>query len=153
MEEAHGLPVAVCQTSREASAEADIICTVTAAKEPVLFGDSVKPGAHINAVGACSPGCRELDTNCVAKARLFGDRIESVLAESGDLLIPVKEGVLGEGHLLGELGDVLLGQLDGRTQEADITIFESLGLAAEDLASAEFIYERYIERKGGRLHD
>ncbi|MDR2749694.1 MAG: hypothetical protein LBC41_03440 [Clostridiales bacterium] len=144
MEEAYGLPVTVCQTSREATANADIVCTVTAAKSPILFGDSVKPGAHINAVGACSPDCRELDTAAVAKAKLFGDRRESALAEAGDLLIPVKEEALDLSHFLGELGDVLLGRIAGRTLDTDITVFESLGLAVEDLASAEFIYERYI---------
>jgi ornithine cyclodeaminase len=151
MEEAHGLPVTECQTSRDATRAADIICTVTAAKSPVLFGDSVKPGAHINAVGACSPDCRELDTNAVAKAKLFGDSRESALAEAGDLLIPIKEGALAESHFLGELGDVLLGRLAGRTLDTDITIFESLGLAVEDLASAEFIYERHISRRAQGL--
>ncbi|WP_250227896.1 ornithine cyclodeaminase family protein [Anaeropeptidivorans aminofermentans] len=133
------IPIHICTEVSKAVENADIICTVTSAKNPILFGKDVKKGAHINAVGACTPDCRELDTEIVKKSRVFGDRIESTLAESGDFLIPLSEGAITKEHLLGELGDVILGNLEGRKNDEDTTIFEALGLAVEDLASADYI--------------
>ncbi len=119
--------------------DADIICTVTPAKQPILFGDFVKKGAHINAVGACQPAERELSTDCVVNAKLFGDSTLSVKNESGDYLFPLKEGAITEEHYLGDIGDVLTGKLSGRTSKDDITIFEALGVAVEDLACANWL--------------
>jgi ornithine cyclodeaminase len=124
---------------REAVAGADIICTTTASSTPVLQGAWIAPGAHINAVGSSIPTARELDTAAVARSRLFVDRKESAANEAGDFLIPLREGAITESHLLGELGDVLLGKLPGRTGEADVTLFKSLGIAVEDLASAAHV--------------
>lgn len=135
------IPIHICTDISKAVENADIICTVTSAKNPILFGKDVKKGAHINAVGACTPDCRELDTEIVKKSRVFGDRIESTLAEAGDFLIPLSEGAITKEHLLGELGDVILGNLEGRKNDGDITIFEALGLAVEDLASADYIID------------
>jgi len=136
------LPVTVCSSSSEAVKNADIICAVSAATEPILFGKDLSPGVHINAVGACTPRNRELDTQAVAAARMFGDRMESVFAEAGDFLIPLSLGELPKEHLLGDLGDVLIGKLEGRTSAQDITLFKSLGLGIQDLASAELVYSR-----------
>ena len=147
IEREYALPVTICATSSEAVRASDIICTVTAAKEPVCFGTDLSPGVHINAVGACRPNHRELDSKAVAIGRLFGDCIESVLAESGDFLIPLSLEEINHDHLLGELGAVLTGAVSGRTSENDITIFKSLGLAIEDLASADLVYRRYIQSK------
>src|SRR5262249_2635955 len=93
-----------------------------------------------NAVGACFPDARELDTAAVAKSRLFVDRRESTLKESGDFLIPKAEGAFGDEHIVGEVGDVLLDRIPGRRSRAEITLFKSLGLAAEDLAAAHRVY-------------
>ena len=131
-----------CKTAEEAVRGADIICTVTSAKTPILNGEWVKKGAHINAVGACSPGDRELSSDCVAKARLFGDRRESTINEAGDYLFPLKEGLITEEHLLGEIGEVIAGKIEGRLSKDDITIFEALGMAAEDLAAADYILSK-----------
>ena len=136
-----GLPITVCETAREAVAEADIVCTLTPSRTPVLLRDWVRPGTHINAVGACSADARELDGPLVRDSRFYGDSVESVLAESGDYLLAQADGLIGEGHLLGTLGELLLGRCDGRQSEADITVFESLGLAVEDIACARFLAE------------
>lgn len=137
-----GLGGIVCATAEEAVYNADIICTLTPSKEPILQGAWVKPGAHINAVGACAPTSRELDSDLVAGSKFFCDHAESILHESGDFLFPLKEGRYGEDHLLGTLGDVLLGRLPGRTSARDITVFEAVGMAVEDIACAIYLYEQ-----------
>lgn len=141
----HNLPVEAAATAREAVEGADLVCTVTSAREPVLEGAWLAPGAHVNAAGACMPAARELDTEAVRRARLFVDRRESALAEAGDLLIPIRNGELGEDHIAGELGDVLVGRLPSRRSPDEITLLESLGLAVEDLAAA-----RHVWRKAGQ---
>jgi ornithine cyclodeaminase len=130
----------LCDTAEEA-AESDIICTVTSSPVPVLEGRWVRPGAHINAVGACRPADRELDSACAAKALFFGDSKQSVLSESGDYLFPFNEGLLGAEHFLGEIGDVMTGKIPGRRSAADITIFEALGLAVEDIVCASWLLD------------
>ncbi len=146
MEAKHGIPVMDCCDDVQKAVEgADIICTVTAAHEPVLFGAHVSAGAHINAVGACLKMNRELDTEAVRKSRFFCDSRESCMNEAGDLLIPIEKGELTEAHLLGEVGQVLNGEIQGRLSDADITIFEAQGLAVEDLASANYIFEKAME--------
>lgn len=146
MEAKHGIPVYDCCDDVQKAVEgADIICTVTAAHEPILFGANISAGTHINAVGACLKMNRELDTEAVRKSRFFCDSRESCMNEAGDLLIPIEKGELTEDHLLGEVGQIILGQLQGRVSDEDITIFEAQGLAVEDLASANYIYEKAME--------
>jgi alanine dehydrogenase len=123
---------------------ADIICTVTASRQPVLDGTWIAEGAHINAVGAALPIARELDSATVAKSRLYVDRRESALAEAGDILIPIAEGVISADHIRGELGEVLLGVVPARGSPGEVTLFKSLGLAIEDLAAARLIYEKGV---------
>ena len=127
---------------REAVVGADLICTVSASKTPVVEGDWVNPGAHLNAVGSSIPTTRELDTRAVARGRLFVDRLESARNEAGDFLIPRQEGAITDAHILGELGDVLLGRVAGRTNPSDVTIFKSLGIAVEDLAAAHHVLRK-----------
>jgi len=148
----HGLRVEPAASAREAVAGADIVCTVTASRVPVLLGEWIAPGTHVNAVGACTPASRELDTAAVARSRFFGDLRESVLKEAGDFLIPLKEGAFGEDHLRGDLGDLLLGRVPGRVSPADVTVFESLGIAVEDLAAAQHVYAAALAAgRGTRL--
>lgn len=144
-----GIQVEPMATAREAAEGADIICTTTAAHEPVLMGDWLAPGAHINAVGSSTPFARELDTAAVVKSRLFVDRRESMLNEAGEFLIPKKEGAIGDDHIQGEIGEVLLGQIPGRESAEEITLFKSLGLGVEDVASAHHIYQKAIEKGAG----
>jgi ornithine cyclodeaminase len=141
--------VEAVKDARAAVAGADLICTTTASREPVLNGDWIAPGAHINAVGACFPTARELDTSAVARARLYVDRRESTRNEAGDFLIPKREGAIGDAHILGEIGEVLLGRVPGRGGPDEITLFKSLGIAVEDLAAAHHIYRAALERGQG----
>jgi len=140
-----GLPVEMAETVEEAVAGAQIICTLTPSKEPILRSEWVEDGAHINAVGACTPDAREVDSALVARARVYTDSRESLLAEAGDFLIPLAEGAIGRDHLRGELGDVLTGRVEGRQRDDEITLFESLGVGAQDLAAAEHVYRRCRE--------
>jgi alanine dehydrogenase len=139
-----GLAIEPMATAREAVTGADLICTVTAAAEPVLLGEWIAPGAHVNAAGACTPKTRELDGAAVARARLFTDCRESLLAEAGDFLLARAEGAVTDDHLLGELGEVLAGTLPGRQSPDEITLFKSLGIAAEDLASGWHVYRKAL---------
>jgi alanine dehydrogenase len=138
------IPVEVMPSAQAATEGADLVCTTTAAREPILSGAWLRPGAHVNAVGACFAAARELDTTAVSRARLVVDRRESTLAESGDFLIPRAEGAITDDHILGELGDLLLGRFAGRRSADDITLFKSLGIATEDLAAAHYLYARAI---------
>lgn len=134
-----GLPVRVCATAAEATKDADIICTLTPSPEPILWAADVQPGAHINAVGACSASARELASDLVAAGRFFVDWKEAAVKEAGDYLLALKEGAITKEHILGEVGQVLAGKLPGRLSENDITIFESLGQALQDLMAANFV--------------
>ncbi len=147
----HNITVEALPTAQAAVEQADIICTTTAAPEPVLMGEWVADGAHINAVGSSVPFTRELDTAAMVKSRLFVDRRESTLNEAGDFLIPQKEGAIDAGHIQGEIGEILLGQNAGRQSAAEITLFKSLGLAIEDIAAAQHIYTKAIEQGLGTL--
>jgi ornithine cyclodeaminase len=129
---------------REAVEGADLICTVTAATEPVLLGEWIAPGAHLNAAGACTPRARELDGAAVARALLFADRRESLLAEAGDFLLAREEGAVTDGHLLGEIGEVLEGKIPGRRSDQEVTLFKSLGIAAEDIAAGALVYRKAL---------
>lgn len=137
-----GRDVETASTARDAVRDADIICTTTAASEPVIEGRWIAPGAHVNAVGACLAHARELDTGAVRQARLFVDRRESALNEAGDFLIPRSEGAIDDTHIVGELGDVVTGRVPARVSPGDRTLFKSLGLAVEDLAAAHLVYAK-----------
>ena len=144
-----GFPITACDTVREAVEGADLVCTVTSSRVPVLRGEWLSPGAHVNAVGSSVASARELDTAAVARSRLFVDRRESALAEAGDFLIPRDEGAVDNAHILGELGELELGSIAGRTTEDEITLFKGVGLAIEDLAAARRIHAAALESKTG----
>jgi alanine dehydrogenase len=134
----------VSDSAEECVKGADLICTVTASREPVLAGRWIADGAHVNAVGAALPTARELDTAAVTRSLLYVDRRESALSEAGDILIPMEEGAFNADHIRGDLGEVLLGAVPGREAPAEVTVFKSLGLAIEDLAAARHIYEKGV---------
>ena len=142
----HGIAVEAVDSPRDAVRGADMICTTTSAREPILFGEWVAAGAHINAVGSSTPTAREVDTAAMQRARLFVDRRESALSEAGDFLIPRGEGVIGDEHIVAELGELLLDGHAGRRSADEVTLFKSLGLAVEDVAAAHHIYSRAVER-------
>ena len=128
---------------------ASLVCTVTSSREPVLRGEWLAPGAHVNAVGASQRSARELDAEAVRRARLFVDRRESALAEAGDFLRARDEGVVGDDHIVAELGEVLLGTRPGRRSPEEITLFKSVGVAVEDLAAARLVYARALAAGAG----
>lgn len=136
----------VADTGRDAVRGADIVCTTTSASSPVLEGAWLEPGTHVNAVGACTPSARELDSEAVRRARLYVDRRDAALTEPGDILVPLRDGVITPDHVIAELGALLLPGADlatlGRKSDIDITLFKSLGLAVEDLAAARWVLDR-----------
>lgn len=142
-------PIEMCATPERAVRDADVVCTLTASKTPVLKGAWLAPGTHINAVGACTPDARELDTEAVRRARLFVDRLESALTESGDFLLPHAEGAIDASHIVGELGDLVAGRGEGRRSEDEITLFDSLGLAVEDVAAVRFLCDAAAREGAG----
>jgi len=129
-------------SAEEAVRGADVVVTATTSPEPVLRLAWLKEGAHVNAVGASVPSSRELDSETVAAAALFADRRESLVNESGEYLFALREGAITPEHVRGELGEVLVGAVEGRRDDAELTVFKSLGLAVEDLAAAEHVVRR-----------
>jgi ornithine cyclodeaminase/alanine dehydrogenase-like protein (mu-crystallin family) len=133
-----GLELRVAGSAREALDGADVVVTATSSRAPVLSRDWLKPGAHVNAVGASSPAARELDTATVAASALFCDSRESLRSEAGEFRLAIAEGLItGEEHVRAELGEVLAGTAPGRRDAGELTVFRSLGLAIEDLAAAQ----------------
>jgi len=138
----YGVPIAVSGDINETVTNADIICTVTSSKEPLVSGDWISAGTHINAVGSSTPTARELDTAAMVRSKLFTDCYDSIFNEAGDFLIPKKEGAVTDDHVKAELGEVLAGVKKGRENNDEITVFKSLGIAAEDIFSAFHIYKK-----------
>jgi ornithine cyclodeaminase len=135
-------PVEALGSAEEAVREADVVVTATSSVEPIVRRDWLKRGAHVNAVGSSISTARELDADTMAAAALFADARESMVNEAGDYLFAVREAGIGPDHIRAELGEVLIGWREGRRAEDELTVFKSLGLAAEDLAAAEHVYTR-----------
>ena len=138
-------------TAAEAVCAADVVVTATSATEPVVLRSWLRPGAHVNAVGSAFPNARELDTATVRDSTFVVDSRESALNESGDFLIPLREGAIAENHIHGELGEVLTGAVASRTRDDELTVFDSLGLAVEDLVAAEHVVRRAEAENVGSL--
>ena len=136
-------------SAEQAVAGAGIVVTATSSAEPVLRREWLAPGTHINAIGACLPRHRELDAHTVAAAGFFADSRESVRSESGDFLLALAEGAIGPDHIRAELGEILIGSAPGRADDQEITVFESLGVAVEDLAAAALAYRKAAESGTG----
>ncbi len=128
---------------------ADIVCTTTSSQEVILPGRLLEPGMHVNAAGASVPGFRELDSEAVARARLYVDARESAANESDELRIAREEGAIGDDHVVGELGELFTGAVAGRRDTAEITLFESFGLAVEDVAAARYAHSRALAAHRG----
>ena len=146
MKQTVSFPIEVVETIPDALRGADVIVTATNSVEPIVKREWVSAGAHLNVVGSSFPKAREVDSETMAAASLFVDRVESTVNEAGDFLLAMRDGVIGTDHIRGELGEVLKGDKPGRTSADEITLFKSLGIAAEDLFAAEYVY-----RKAGRL--
>lgn len=127
---------------------AEVVCTTTSAKEPVVEHRWLAPGVHVNAVGAFGPS-RELDDETVARSSFFVDRRESALNEGGDYGLAAEKGVIGPDHIKAELGEVVAGLAPGRSDEEEVTVFKSYGIGVEDLAAADLVVARARERGAG----
>lgn len=136
-----GIPVNVAQSVREAVAGADIITTVTNAREPILEGAWVAPGTHLNLVGSSGAGPSEVDHDLVVRSRFIADSREGVLAQGAEFLKAKEAGLIGDDHVVGEIGQVLGGDLPGRQSADQITVYKSLGHVVQDLAAAKALYE------------
>jgi ornithine cyclodeaminase len=147
----YGIAIDVMESVEGAVDGTDIICTTTGARNPIVRGEWIAAGAHINAVGSSVAVARELDAEAVRRSHLFVDRRESALNEAGDFLLARKEGAVDDTHISGEIGELLLGKVEGRRDTSEITLFKSLGLAVEDLASANHIYKKAVDQRAGTL--
>jgi ornithine cyclodeaminase len=136
-----GLPVRASPSAEAAVAEADIICTVTNAAEPILLGRWVRPGTHVNLVGSSAAGPVEVDDDLVVRSRYIADYRPGVLAQGAEFLKAKAAGLVGDDHVVGEIGQVLAGDLPGRQSADQITAYKSLGHVVQDLAAAQALYE------------
>jgi ornithine cyclodeaminase len=146
----HGLAIEAVGAAREAVAGADLVCTVTAAKTPILHGEWIAAGAHLNVAGASRADAAEIDTAAVVRARYFVDFRPSTVNEAGDYLRALADGAITPEHILAEIGEVAAGARPGRADAADITLFRSLGVAAEDLAAAHYLLQQARARGVGQ---
>ena len=134
------IPIAVAPTVEEAVANADIVCTVTAAKEPILKGAWLRPGTHVNLVGSSVAGPAEADNDLVIRSRFIADSREGILAQGGEFLRAKAAGLITDAHIAAEIGQVLSGEIQGRQTPDEITVYKSIGHIVQDLATAWFLY-------------
>jgi ornithine cyclodeaminase len=138
-----------CNTARQAVEGADLIVLATSSPTPVIEDAWIAAGAHVVSVGACRPDQREMAPDLVQRGRLFVDSRAAALVESGDVVIGLREQRFDESHVAGELGEVVLGRVAGRTSTNQITIFKSLGMAVEDVVSADLVFRKALETGAG----
>jgi alanine dehydrogenase len=131
--------------SPETLLESDIICTATSSPDPLFDGRAVRPGTHINGIGSHTPNARELDTAIIKRSKLVGDSREACFQEAGDVIIPLQEGAIEESHFYAELGEIIIGEKPGRTDDGEITVFKSNGLAIQDAAAAHLVYQQAMK--------
>ena len=134
------LPVEPSDASAVA-AESDVLCTCTTAHEPFFDGRLLRPGTHLNLIGAFQPHTREVDSVCIQRARLYVDTYDAALAEAGEILIPLREGRIGRDHVIADLHELVSGKKPARRNPEEITIFKSVGCALEDLVAAELLLQ------------
>src|SRR5215831_8269883 len=136
-------------SAEEAVHHADLIVLATSSAEPVIQSEWVAGGSHVISIGACRPNQREMDPALLRRGRVFVDSRAAALVESGDIVMGIQQGHFSASRIVGELGEVLAGKVDGRTTPSDITIFKSLGLAVEDIVAADLVYRKAIEQDVG----
>jgi ornithine cyclodeaminase/alanine dehydrogenase-like protein (mu-crystallin family) len=149
----YGTTIETSATVHEAVDGADIICTVTKAREPILLGEWLAPGAHLNVVGSSIASTAEIDTPAVVKSQFFVDYLDSTIHEGGEYLRALKSGAITQEHILGEIGEVANGSKTGRRSPSDITLYKSLGIAPQDLASAHYVTEKARAAGVGQIID
>ncbi len=139
-----GVPVAPAPSAREAVSQADLVTCATTSHTPVFDAKDLRPGTHVDAVGAFRPETREVDTETVKRARVVVDTYAGAQAEAGDLLIPIQEGAITWAHMAAELAELVTGAKPGRTSRQEITLFKSVGFTLEDVATARLAYDRAL---------
>ena len=149
---AYGTEIRAVVSSDEVVENADLLVTVTSSHKPVFDGKKIKKGATVSCVGAYQPHMQEMDPVILQRAsKIYFDSMDAVLQESGDILIPLKQKLISEQDFTGNLGEVILGELPGRQNDDEIIVFETVGLAAQDLITAKHIYEKAIENGAGTV--
>lgn len=143
------LDVVPAATIRAAVGDADIVCTTTAAREPILMGEWIGAGTHLNLVGSSEASAVEVDSALVLRARVFADHREGVLQQGAEYLRAAAAGLVGEAHILGEIGDVLNGRIAGRTSRQEVTVYKSIGHIVQDISCARFVYNLNRAKGGG----
>jgi ornithine cyclodeaminase/alanine dehydrogenase len=141
-----GVPVVLADDPAAATAQADIVILATTAAKPVIDGKWLKAGCHVNGVGSHSPGAREVDTLTVQKSRVVCDLTAACKSEAGDFLIPVQAGEWSWDKVAGDLGDVIVGKVPGRTSREEVTFFKSVGLAIQDMSAARIVFDEAVKR-------
>jgi ornithine cyclodeaminase/alanine dehydrogenase-like protein (mu-crystallin family) len=136
-------------SAQQAVEGADLIVLATSSPTPVIEDGWVAPGTHVVSVGACRPDQREMPPELLQRARLFVDSRAAALVESGDVVMGIKERRFGERHIAGEIGDVVLGRVEGRSSDDQVTVFKSLGMAVEDVVSADVVFRKAVETGAG----
>ncbi len=147
--EKYGIPVKAVDTIKEAVQNADILLTTTPAREPVVKSKWISPGTHINAMGADAPGKQELDSHILQKSKIIIDCWDQA-SHSGEINIPVQEGLVRQKDIHGKIGDVIVGSIPGRTSDEEITVFDSTGLAVQDIVTAWNVYEKALQKGVGQ---
>jgi ornithine cyclodeaminase len=137
-----GLPIRAVAEAHDAAGAADIICTVTSSSTPVLLGKWVRPGTHVNAVGSSHAGPAEVDSDLVLASRYVADSRNSALAAAAEFLNAKAAGLIGDDHIVAEIGEVLLGRVTGRASDDQVTLFKSLGHIVQDLAAVDYVHAR-----------
>jgi ornithine cyclodeaminase/alanine dehydrogenase len=134
------------RSAEEAVREADIVVTATTSSSPVISYEWIKPGTHINAIGAFRPDMREIDSKTILNAKVVVDLREAALKEAGDIIIPIQEGLISINHIYAELSDIVLKKKPGRTSNSEITVFKSVGLAIQDSSVANHILNKIMKK-------
>jgi alanine dehydrogenase len=144
-----GVAIDVAKSAEKAVRNSDLLVTATTAQQPILKSEWLKPGAHINAVGSHRPDSREIDSPTVARSNLVVDSREAIMAECGDVLLAIKEKSITEKHIHAEIGEVLAGAKPGRSSASEVTLYKSVGIAIQDVATAQLVYHKALKLKVG----
>jgi alanine dehydrogenase len=145
-----GIDVLAVKSSREAVDGSEVVVTATPAQEPIVMGQWLEKGCHVNAVGSGRPDFREVDEEVLRRSKIVADDIDAALSETGDFITPIKIGKFNQGEIYASLSDLALGRKPGRTGEDEITLFKSVGLALEDVAAAKYVYDKAMDAGIGR---
>src|SRR5215510_7539309 len=149
LEQVAGVPIEIAKSAEETVRNSDLVVTVTTAQEPILKFEWLKPGAHVSAVGSHRPDSREIDSATVAHSKVVVDSREAIMAECGDILLAIKEKSITESDIYAEIGEVMAGVKPGRSSASEVTLYKSVGIAIQDVATAQLVYHKALELKVG----